>query len=111
MLIVIALLHEHIQRSEWDETIREVVPCSTSGQASDIPSPFCSRRHRVRNRGIAFGDVWYYGYDGISIDFTPGEEARLWGWFAATLLLMICAVLGLGRKRITGLGKDGNYCG
>ena len=46
------------------------------------------------------------GYDGFPIGFTPGDEYRLWGWLG-TLLLLVSAALGLGRKRIPGWAKTG----
>lgn len=59
------------------------------------------------NTGFAFGDVRYWDYEGFPIGFSPGEEGRIWGWFATILLLLICTVLVLHRKRIPSWVKSG----
>ena len=105
ILIVLPLLHEVIQRSDW---MKRFARWYLVDVRPSLGYPVPSLLHASHpGAAILFGDVGYFGYEGFPIDFTPGEEGRLLGWFMTILLLMIFTALGLGWKRIPGWAKTG----
>lgn len=105
ILIVLPLLDEVIQRSDW---MKRFARWYLVDFQPSLGYPVPSLLHESHpGAGIFFGDVGYFGYEGFPIGFTPGDEARLWGWFATILLVMISTALGLGWKSIPGWAKTG----
>lgn len=103
ILVVLPLLHELIQRSDW---IKRFARWYLVDLRSSLGYPAPPLMHeRYPSRGIMFGKVIRFGYEGFPIDFTPGEEGRIWGWFATILLLVISTSLGLGWKRTPAWAK------
>lgn len=97
------LLHQLIQRADWIKGFARWYLVDVRPALGYPAPPLLHEAHP--NRGIAFGDAWYYGYDGFPVGFTPGDENRIWGAFAVLLLLVISAALGLGWRRMPDWAK------
>jgi hypothetical protein len=105
ILLGLPLLHEIIQRSGWIKQLARWYLVDLR-QSLGYPVRYLVLE-RFPGQGVQVGDAIYSGYEGFPIDFTPGEEGRLWGWFATIVLLVLSAVLGFGWKRIPGWAKTG----
>ena len=105
ILVGLPMLYEVIQRAGWVKRFaRWYLVDFRSASGGAIP-PLLHEPYP--NTGIGFGNVRYYGYEGFPVGFTPGEEVRIWGWFATILLLLIATALVVGWKRIPNWAKTG----
>jgi hypothetical protein len=75
ILIALPLLYDLIQRSDW---IRRFARWYLVDLKPSLGYPAPSLLYvRFPRRGIAFGEVIVYGYEGFPDDFTPGEEGLI----------------------------------
>ncbi len=103
ILVGLPLLHEVVRQCQWMNRLARWYlvdfRSSLGYPVSFLPD------ERFPSRGVSVGNRICYGYEGFPADFTPGDEFRLWGWFATILLLGISTALVLGWKRIPDWAK------
>lgn len=103
MLMGLPLLGSHLHMAGWMKGFaRWYLVDFWTGLGYPVPPLLHAR---FPGRGFAFGDHYYYGYEGFPVGFRPGQEGVIWGRFAAVVFLVLAAVLGLGWKRMPGWAR------
>jgi hypothetical protein len=105
ILFGLALLHEVVRVFEW---MKRFARWYLVDFRSSLGYPVSFSPHEeFLGRVFMVGDRIYSGYDGFPAGFTPGDEYRLWGWFATVLVLGISTALGFCWKKMPGWARTG----